>query len=440
VTDEPRPSVLILGAGLAGLATAYDLSRRGYRIAILDHPSWQNDLRTYQMDTPVMHLGCQEDTRRLLQALDNRMHAPTDTVVPVEFHRPDTRIIAYPSSRLPGPCHWIISLFRFEGLTWKERWRLFSHIEQMWEHAESAPSELDNRIADEWLASLGQTAAARRHVWNPLALWLTGNTITHLSAAVFAQLLSRVFLGRSSDAGLTCLEGTFGSRLITPLRSGLEQRGVEIRSYTDCPQLRLEQKRVTGIQLTGGTLLHADWYIAALPHHKLLGLLPERLLTRFAYFAQIADLCSLSQVTIQVTCRSTALAPRLILSSEHPFHQLTGRTLGPHTVRYHLSSIGHSALDELADRQIIDCARHALHRLLPETGQDGIQSIEVHHEDHATLSLPPGAAMLRPLQKSPLQNFLLAGAWTDTGWPANIESALVSARRCVEEIHGRSGD
>jgi hypothetical protein len=32
---------------------------------------------------------------------------------------------------------------------------------------------------------------------------------------------------------------------------------------------------------------------------------------------------------------------------------------------------------------------------------------------------------------------LVAGAWTDAGWPANLESALVSARRCVETITGR---
>jgi uncharacterized protein with NAD-binding domain and iron-sulfur cluster len=50
--------------------------------------------------------------------------------------------------------------------------------------------------------------------------------------------------------------------------------------------------------------------------------------------------------------------------------------------------------------------------------------------------LTPGAARLRPLQQSPIQNLFLVGAWTDTGWPANLESALVSARRCADIIVG----
>jgi hypothetical protein len=31
----------------------------------------------------------------------------------------------------------------------------------------------------------------------------------------------------------------------------------------------------------------------------------------------------------------------------------------------------------------------------------------------------------------------VAGAWTDTGWPANLESAVVSGERCADMITGR---
>jgi monoamine oxidase len=57
-------------------------------------------------------------------------------------------------------------------------------------------------------------------------------------------------------------------------------------------------------------------------------------------------------------------------------------------------------------------------------------------EDRAQgwLSLPPGTRLRRPLQRSPVPNLLLAGAWTDTGWPANLESAIVSGERCAEII------
>jgi uncharacterized protein with NAD-binding domain and iron-sulfur cluster len=42
--------------------------------------------------------------------------------------------------------------------------------------------------------------------------------------------------------------------------------------------------------------------------------------------------------------------------------------------------------------------------------------------------------MHRPIQRSPIANLLLAGSWTDTGWPPNLESAIVSGNRCADAI------
>ena len=47
----------------------------------------------------------------------------------------------------------------------------------------------------------------------------------------------------------------------------------------------------------------------------------------------------------------------------------------------------------------------------------------------AILTTKPGTQQCRPLSPSPFANFLVAGAWTDTGWPANLESAILSGQR-----------
>ena len=53
---------------------------------------------------------------------------------------------------------------------------------------------------------------------------------------------------------------------------------------------------------------------------------------------------------------------------------------------------------------------------------------------NAILLLKPGTKLHRPIQRSPIENLLLAGSWTDTGWPPNLESAIVSGNRCAETI------
>jgi uncharacterized protein with NAD-binding domain and iron-sulfur cluster len=76
--------------------------------------------------------------------------------------------------------------------------------------------------------------------------------------------------------------------------------------------------------------------------------------------------------------------------------------------------------------------------LFSGTAREDVIVRSVFCEHHAALLLAPGAARLRPLQQSPIQNLFIAGAWTDTGWPANLESTLVSAHRCAELVAGRA--
>lgn len=438
MTARSSQSILILGAGLTGLAAAYHLDRGGHRVTLLDHPNWRHEIPAHHVDAPVMLLGCHQETWRLLRALDAETPTESDVVLPLEFRLSEGRLVSYRPARLPGSLQWIVGLLGFAGLTWNDRWKLFSRLEQIWEQAESLPSDLDSRLAEEWLASMGQSPTARNQIWSPLALWLTGNPITRLSAAVLVQALTTVFLGRASDARLTSLQGSLEKRLLAPLRRAVERSGVAIQSLSELPDLRFEPSRLAEVRLRDGTPLKADWYLAALAHQHVSALLPERLLTRYAYFAQIAELTVLPEIAVQFTCRSIVTKPRLLLCAESLFHQLTMTARGSHEARCRLTGIGIPPSAASHDERVIELGKTELRSVLPEIGADEIQSIEVYREDRAALSLHPGVARLRPIQKSPIQNLLVAGAWTDTGWPANLESALVSTRRCVEIITGTS--
>ena len=61
---------------------------------------------------------------------------------------------------------------------------------------------------------------------------------------------------------------------------------------------------------------------------------------------------------------------------------------------------------------------------------------EVIRQPQAYLTPKPATQQYRPLSSSPFPNFFMAGDWTDTGWPANLESAILSGQRCAEAISG----
>jgi hypothetical protein len=68
----------------------------------------------------------------------------------------------------------------------------------------------------------------------------------------------------------------------------------------------------------------------------------------------------------------------------------------------------------------------ALAALLPAAGSARVLDSFVTREPHATFDPAPGQAALRPPPTTTHPGLVLAGAWTDTGWPATMEGAVRS--------------
>ncbi len=435
----PSPhTVVILGAGLAGITTAYHLSQHNYQVMVLDHPEWIDGFRTNPSDAAPILLGCHKESHRMLQALGGPQPSPSDQIIPLAFRLPDGRTTAYQAVRLPGAFQWMMSLFSFTGLAWHDRWRLFSHVEQIWEQAKTLPADLDNRMASEWLTAIGQSPESHDRIWDPLSHWLTGNALEHLSAATFVQLLSTVFLGDASDARLTFLHGSIAHRFLDPMKQACPHDPIRIVSLVHEPRLQFGQGGLSEVCLFDGTTFKAQWYVLALPYERLLALLPDRLLTRYAFFSHMTELKTRSEIVVHLTCRTAPRAPRLLLLTGRPFHHVSMTPADPDHSTYRLSALDSHSLRGLADDRLIEEGLAELRMLDPDVTMENLTSKTVSRENRAALSLAPGTARLRPLQQSPIPNLLVAGAWTDTGWPANLESTLVSARRCAESITNRA--
>jgi uncharacterized protein with NAD-binding domain and iron-sulfur cluster len=88
----------------------------------------------------------------------------------------------------------------------------------------------------------------------------------------------------------------------------------------------------------------------------------------------------------------------------------------------------------LGRRQIVDMALQDLRELLPAAREATLRNSLVIKEPFATFSCRTGCDEIRPAQKSPLENFFVAGDWTQTGWPPTMEGAVRSGYRCAELI------
>jgi uncharacterized protein with NAD-binding domain and iron-sulfur cluster len=327
-----------------------------------------------------------------------------------------------------------VNLLRFAGIPWKERWQLVSWLERLWESDERLPADLEQRTADEWLESIGQGVQTRRVVWNPLAQWLTGNDLHTLSADAFVTSMRPLFLRTHADSRISVLQDSFQTFLVQPITETLTVAGATILRNTEASQFRFERDHISGVLLQDGSLLQANWYVAALPPQQLTPLLPERWLTRYAYFQQLAELVSVERTILYVHAEQPCVTPRLVLLGDTAFHSVLATTAGPNRTGFFLVTTDSQFTQARPDSNLailISELLRSLRLLMPGN------TITLTHRrtiPSAILSLRPGTKSHRPIQRSPIANLLVAGAWTDTGWPPNLESAIVSGNHCADAI------
>jgi len=441
VTRPTPSSVIVLGGGLAGLTAAYRLASHGTHVTLLELRStlggnaippgkgWE--------PLPLTISNGHQATWGLLRSLGSHISPAHLSHIPLEFRMPDGTTITYPYTPLPQPAHVAVNLLRFNGLTWRERWRLVSWLEQIWEGAVQPPSDLAHRTADEWLAALGQGECARRNVWDPLARWLTGNQLTHQSADTFRGAIEQTFL-RSARESRWAIVPSFQALLVQPMIEALRTSGATVLLDTEATQLLSEGDRVTGVLLRNGSTLQGDWYLAALPPQHLARLLPERWLSRYAYFQQLAELITRPTISAQIMIGHAFSQPRILLLSRGFFYSLVAQPSGTGHTACRFSGGNEAGADSITSDTLQATAEEVLRSLHMLGPGQIVESFDYQRNEEGCLSLEPGVQLRRPLQRSPIANFLVAGDWTDTGWPPNnnVESAIVSANRCVEIITG----
>jgi uncharacterized protein with NAD-binding domain and iron-sulfur cluster len=95
-----------------------------------------------------------------------------------------------------------------------------------------------------------------------------------------------------------------------------------------------------------------------------------------------------------------------------------------------------SAADRLIDRDAEDLAA-ALWKDIAQAYRLDPAHMPPHRvvkEKRATFACTPAQLLRRPKAKTRWRNLVLAGDWTDTGWPATIEGAIRSGFAAADAL------
>ena len=183
----------------------------------------------------------------------------------------------------------------------------------------------------------------------------------------------------------------------------------------------------------------------AVPHDVAADLLPEGAIDDPA---AVRGLDVSPILNLHVIFDRVVLTEPFIAAVDSPVQFVFDRTRasGLHASGQHASgqyvAVSVSAADAWIDEpvaQLRELFMPELLRVLPAARDAIVRDFFVTREREATFRPVPGSAARRLPTTTNAPGLVVAGAWTATGWPATMESAVrsgVAAARALEEWHG----
>ncbi len=425
--------VVVVGGGLAGLSAALACVDGGARVTLLEaRPRLGGATFSFRREGLSVDNGqhvfvrCCTAYRGFLRRVgaEGRTFLQPRMAIPVLS--PAGRVGWLRRNRLPAPLHLGRSLAAYPHLRPAERAR--AGLAALALGRMEASRTLDGRTFGDWLHERGQSPRAIEHLWNLIAL-PTLNLPADQASLALAVKVFRTGLLDASDAGDVGYATVPLSEVhADPARDVLAASGATVRLRAAVRAVEVDAEGGGLAVLTDGERVDADVVVLAVPHEEAAALLPP---------GAVADPSALRAlghspiVNVHVVYDRRVMSFPFAAGVDSPVQWVFDRTAqsgltdgGGQYLAISLSGAAAEIEERTADLR--ERFVPALAALFPPARRATVRSFFVTREPAATFRQAPGTAALRPGPITGVPGLFLAGAWTDTGWPATMEGAVRS--------------
>jgi len=472
--------VAIVGAGLAGLATAIDLVDAGCEVEIFESRpfvggkvgSWvDKDGNHIEMGLHVF-FGCYYNLFALMKkvgAIDNlRLKQHTHTFINEggRVGELDFRFITgapfnglkafFTTSQLSavdkianslalGTSPIVRGLVDFEGAMRNIR-------------------DLDKISFADWFRSHGGNQGSLDKMWNPIAYALGFIDTENISARCMLTIF-QFFAAKTEASVLRMLEGSPHEFLHDPIIKYLETRGVKIHVRRRVREIKYEENastKVTGLLIADGEneeLVTADQYVCACDVPGIKKLIPDSW-RKWSEFDNIYKLDAVPVATVQLRFdgwvtelndpqKRTQLdhaegIDNLLYTADADFSCFSDLALSSPSGYYRegegsLLQLVLTPGDPFIKESNENIAHHVLaqvHKLFPSSRELKMTWYSVVKLAQSLYREAPGMDLYRPAQKTPVDNFFLAGSYTQQDYIDSMEGATISGKQAAAAVLG----
>ena len=451
-TKHPNPSVAVVGGGLAGLSAAAAAVENGLAVEVFEarrrlggRAGSFPDAESGRMVDLCQHvsMGCctnLADFCRRTGVADcfrrvRRLH----------FIGPDGKQYAFTAARLlPVPLHLGPAFCRLGYLDHGDRWQIGKCLVRL-ARADVSAAEPDTTIG-RWLSRQGQSARAIERFWEVVLVSALGETLDRASLGAAKKVFCDGFLGSRGAYELRLprvpLDEIFNRRTA----AWLAERGVKVHAGCRIKRIEGDAAGARGVILPDGSLRPFDFVVLAVPFRPVRSLLPEKMLASLPVLRHVDRIrpAPISAIHLWFDRPITGLAHAALVgrTSQWVFAPLhgsaqPGASPPPQYVQVVISGPPRTA--DRARRDVVAEVCAELAEIWPAVDRASLLRWRMVTQSEAVFSVRPDVDRFRPAQATAIDNLMLAGDWTATGWPATMEGAVRSGYLAVEAILSRIG-
>ncbi|NMP21073.1 hydroxysqualene dehydroxylase HpnE [Sulfobacillus harzensis] len=429
---------VVVGAGWAGLTAAIRLQQRGVQVTVLE-----------QAPRPGGRAFSFQDTESGVW-LDNGQHVllglceaavallgESGQETAIRFQR----LLSVPvvssagrhwlgSQRWPGPLHLVPAVLRYRALSGRERLGVLKAGLAIAGGSPQNSLAEDTKTWGEWLAEHGQTRRSRQYFWDAIGREVMNAPSDEAGAALglatFSLLLQRGFSGARLGFFIRPL-----SQVSEQLADYARALGVQILLSHGVSRIRVENGRVVGVLGPKGTWL-VDQVVLAVPPDRLAALVSQSGLD-----GQLAvPAMTFSPIVNAYLFYDRPVWPEevALLLDEEPAAMVFNRREILGQGHGAVLAVSISAADALRRHLSADLGGAIARRVAARLGIPLPTRTRIVWQPHATFRSRPGIEAHRPEPRTAINGVYLAGDWTRTGWPATLESAVLSGQAAAQEM------
>ena len=423
---------MVVGGGLAGLAAGIEAADRGCSVTLLERrhrlggATWSFERHGVSYDNGQhVFMRCCSAYRSFLERIGSADGVHMQRRLDVVVLAPGGRTGSIRRTRGPAPLHLAAALLTYPHLSMRQRLAVLKAGLSLRRLDPDDPS-LDDVSFGDWLAEHNQDAQAVEALWNLIVL----PTVNATAADCSLKLAAKVFVtgllteAAAADIGwatkpLSALHGDAAQR-------ALQASGGEVRTRARVSDVRCGADGRTVLRVDD-EMAAADAVVIAVPHDAVGSLLPEG---SFAAQSQIDELGISPIVNVHLVydrpVTDLAFFAGVGTDAQFVFDRSAGAGLSDGRQCLSISlSAAHQHIGTPSP-QLVEHFAAEIPRLLPAAATAVVTDSMVTRERDATFHGIPGTQRLRNGSRCDLPGVFLAGAWTDTGWPATMEGAVRS--------------